>query len=367
MTSTDFLLPQLPFGNAEVSIVCWLKRCGDTVAVGEPLVVVVNDRVEAALPATNSGKLERILAAEGAAVVAGAPLATIVADMLADVDDLPEAGASTIRISPVARRIADSEKLAITGLHGTGVSGRIMKSDVLAALVTPLSEAPLVDDREGRADDGVLRHGAVTSSSVTRHSLPIPYILTAIDVDLERIALLIAQHGPSFARRGMELSYRVCVALAVVAALPSHSLLNSYWADTMVVTRRRVHISTVPRAGAPPAFVRDAQDLNLRGLARAFGGAAAEHSFQDCTFVIADLGDQLWGDPSVLARNTAAALGLGAVRTRPLVIDDAGGTDRLAVRHVALLTLAYDARVFSQPYADAFLRDVKSRLERFHF
>jgi pyruvate dehydrogenase E2 component (dihydrolipoamide acetyltransferase) len=366
MTSTDFLLPQLPFGNAQVSIVCWLKRCGDTVAAGEPLLVVVNDRVEAALPATNSGKLERILAAEGAAVVAGAPLATIAADMLADAGDLPEAGASTIRISPVARRIADSEKLAITGLHGTGVSGRIMKSDVLAAFVTPSS---------------ITRHAIMSLSMVPSVDLPtanahLPtsgtYILTVIDVDLERIAMLIAQHGPSFARRGMELSYRVCVALAAVAALPSHPLLNSYWADTMVVTRRRVHISTVPRAGAPPAFVRDAQDLNLRGLARAFGGAAAEHSIQDCTFVIADLGDQLWGDPWALGgssfrRATAAALGLGAVRTRPLVIDDAGGTDRLAVRHVALLTLAYDARVFSQPYADAFLRDVKSRLERFHF
>jgi pyruvate/2-oxoglutarate dehydrogenase complex dihydrolipoamide acyltransferase (E2) component len=140
----------------------------------------------------------------------------------------------------------------------------------------------------------------------------------------------------------------------------------------MIVTRRRVHISAVLCAGAPPGFVYDAQDLNLRGLARALGGATAERSIEDRTFVIADLGNQIWGDPSALAlggsafrRDTTAALGLGAVCARPLVIDDAGGMDRLAVRRVALLTLAYDARVLSQPYADAFLRDVKSRLERF--
>ena len=39
--------------------------------------------------------------------------------------------------------------------------------------------------------------------------------------------------------------------------------------------------------------------------------------------------------------------------------------DRLAVRHTALLTLAYDARVLDQPYVDAFLCDVKRRLEQF--
>jgi pyruvate/2-oxoglutarate dehydrogenase complex dihydrolipoamide acyltransferase (E2) component len=37
------------------------------------------------------------------------------------------------------------------------------------------------------------------------------------------------------------------------------------------------------------------------------------------------------------------------------------------VRHAALLTLAYDARVMNQCYADAFLRDIKRRLEQFHF
>ena len=59
-------------------------------------------------------------------------------------------------------------------------------------------------------------------------------------------------------------------------------------------------------------------------------------------------------------------LGLGAVHARPLVIAD-GGVDRLAVRHAALLTLAYDARVLDQYYADAFLSDIKRRLEQFYF
>ncbi|MEO7908403.1 MAG: 2-oxo acid dehydrogenase subunit E2 [Roseiflexaceae bacterium] len=342
MTSTDYLLPRLLCGGAEYTIVRWLKRVGDAVSVGEPLLVVVNDRVEAALPALCAGIL--VWLAEGKAVAAGARVATIVASTVADGSDLPDSPRPNARISPVARRIIHSENIDITELKGSGISGWITKADALAA-------------HTGRAQLEARPFPHPPSSNV--------YALTLIDVDLERVALVIAQQEPSFARRRLELSYRVCVALAVVAALPSHSLLNSYWADTRIVIRRRVHLAVVARDGTPIRYVSDAQDLNLRGLARGLGGPAVEHGSKDSTFTIAELGDHFWGDPAAWARGGAAALGIGALRQRPLVLND-NGVDRLAVRHVALLTLAYDARVLDQHHADAFLRDLKSRLEQFH-
>ncbi len=369
MSSTEYLLPQLPFGNAKYTIVRWLKRAGDSVSDGEPLLVVVNDRLEAALPATYAGMFERALAAEGAAVVAGAPIAIIIPAAVAKATDRPRTAASTMlddqtgiarisTISPVARNIAKLGGIDVTNVRGSGISGRIIKADLLAALA---GQAPKTEDRPG------------APSLVSRPPSPIPYppspdvyVLTAIDVDLERVAMVIAQHEPGFARRRLELNYRVCVALAAVAALPYHPLLNSYWAGAMIVARRRVHLAVVPCDGSPIRFVCDAQDLNLRGLARGLGGAPADHSIKDRTFTIADLGDQVWGDPAAWAGGGAAALGIGTVRARPLAIDD-GGADRLAMRHAALLTLAYDARVLGQHHADAFLRDIKRRLEQFHF
>ena len=104
----------------------------------------------------------------------------------------------------------------------------------------------------------------------------------------------------------------------------------------------------------------------MGGGTRGLSGPAAEHCIGDRTFTIADLGDQVWGDSAPFASGGAAALGIGTVRIRPLAIDDEG-VDRLAVRHAALLTLAYDARVLHQCHADAFLRDIKRRLEQFHF
>jgi pyruvate/2-oxoglutarate dehydrogenase complex dihydrolipoamide acyltransferase (E2) component len=360
MTSTDYLLPQLPFGGAEITIVRWLKRAGEPVTAGEPLLVVVNDRVEAALPATYAGIFERALAAEGVSLLAGAPIAIIIPAVAANAIDRPSTVESTMlddqtgtarppTISPVARNIAKLDNIDITKVRGSGIAGRIVKADILAALA---GQTPKTENQP--------------SPPSPRHSAIEAYVLTAIDVDLERVAMVIARHGPGFARRQLELSYRVCVALAAVAALPYHPLLNSSWADAMIVARRRVQLAVVPCDGSPIRFVCDAQDLNLRGLARGLGGAAAEYSIEDRTFTIADLGHQVWGDPAALACGAAAALGIGAVRARPLTIND-DGVDRLAVRHAALLTLAYDARVLDQCHADAFLRDIKRRLEQFHF
>jgi 2-oxoglutarate dehydrogenase E2 component (dihydrolipoamide succinyltransferase) len=356
MTSTDVLIPQLPFGSAEYTIVRWLKRAGDPITAGEPLLVVVNDRVEAMLPAACAGVLERVLAAEGAAVAAGAPVATIVASPAASIDNRPDSAQSTVRISPVARRIASSTKLDITELQGSGVSGRVMKIDVLAALP---GQPPQTEVHSSPASP--ITH---CPSLITHLPSPIPYVLTAIDVDLELVALALAQRGPSFARRRLELSYHVCIALAVVAALPAHPLLNGYWANGLIVTRRRVHLAVVASDSASIRYVCNAQDLNLRGLARGIGGATAELDSEARTFTIAELGDNVWGDPTALARGGTAALGIGAVRARPLVLDH-DRVERLAIRRTALLTLAYDARVLGQCQADAFLRDLKSRLEQF--
>jgi len=340
MTSTDYLLPQLPFGSAEYTIIRWLKRAGAAVAAGEPLLVIVNDRVEAALPATCAGTLERVWSVEGAAVAAGARVATIVANSAQQISE------PVVRISPVAQRIAHTTNIDITELHGTGVSGRIVKADLLAALASQTSK---IEDIPA------------APLAVTHHLSLV--MLTVIDVDLERVALAITAHGPCFARRRLELNFRVCIAAAAIAALPSHPLLNSYWADSAIVMRRRVHLALVAH-NSTAFFIRDTQDLNLRGLARGFSGASVEHRSAQHTFAIVELGDHVWGDSAAFAGGTAA-LGIGAVRTHPLVIDDGGG-ERLAIRHAARLTLAYDARVLDQHYADAFLRDVKSRLEQFH-
>jgi pyruvate/2-oxoglutarate dehydrogenase complex dihydrolipoamide acyltransferase (E2) component len=193
-----------------------------------------------------------------------------------------------------------------------------------------------------------------------------PFALTAIEVDLGRVAATRARLVGEFARRGLAPTDLVCVALCAVSALARHPLLNSIWGDEAIVLRRRVHLAV--GGEMPEALVCDAQDLNLRGLARAIGrGDAARTPAQGslrATFRIASLAGSAWFDALIPGQPATAALGVGQVRPRPIVVAE-GGVDRIAVRPTALLTLAYDARVLDQCHADAFLRDVRRQLELF--
>src|SRR6187200_57983 len=74
---SEYLLPALPLGGERATVVRWLKRPGEPVAAGDPLLVVVSDRAEVALPARVEGIFEQPLVAEGATATVGAALTRI--------------------------------------------------------------------------------------------------------------------------------------------------------------------------------------------------------------------------------------------------------------------------------------------------
>jgi 2-oxoglutarate dehydrogenase E2 component (dihydrolipoamide succinyltransferase) len=202
-----------------------------------------------------------------------------------------------------------------------------------------------------------------------------PHAMTAMEVDMGRVAEVRAGRRADFARRGIDLTYTACIALAAVEALPGHPLLNSAWSDDGIILRRRIHlgIAVALPAGLITPVVREAQDLNLRGMARAVAdlarraraGALRPGEASGGTFTITNPGaGALWFGTPVINQPQSAILGVGTIGPRPLVFTE-GGVDRIAVRPTALITLAYDARVLDQCHADAFLRDVKRKLEHF--
>lgn len=393
--STDYELPALPFGGPETTISRWLKRAGDSLTRGEPLLVAVNDRVEAALPAPSDGVLEDLLVAEGAQTTAGAPIARIAAAAdpvgatTAQPGSVPAgamAAAAPRRASPVAQRIAGSAQLDIATLRGSGPGGRILKSDVLSALAahSPQTPAPALVQTNGAGPGSGAPLTTLARPSTMRRAIAAhmvrsratsPHALTAMEADMGRVAEARARLRESFARRRIDLTYTACIALAAAEALLRHPLLNSSWSEDGIILRRRVHlgIAVALPDGLITPVARDAQDLSLRGLARRIGdlarraraGALQPGEASGGTFTITNPGaGAVWFGVPVINQPQGAILGVGAVRPRPLVVEQ-GGSDRIVVRPVALLTLAYDARICDQSHADAFLADVKLRLERF--
>ncbi len=70
-------MPQLGEGVEEGTIGKWLKSVGDHVRVGDPLVEVVTDKVNAEVPSPFEGTLTKVLVAEGDTVSNDAPIAEV--------------------------------------------------------------------------------------------------------------------------------------------------------------------------------------------------------------------------------------------------------------------------------------------------
>ena len=73
----EFLLPELAESVIEGEILKWLVKEGDEVKADQPIVEVMTDKVTVELPSPVSGKLVKIIAAEGSVVPVKSPIAVI--------------------------------------------------------------------------------------------------------------------------------------------------------------------------------------------------------------------------------------------------------------------------------------------------
>ncbi len=149
---TNIIMPALEMAQETGKVVRWLKRPGDTVRKGEPIVEIETDKVTVEIEAPASGVLRDVTANEGDVVPVGRTIALITAageaaSTVAAMSVMPPASAAatgsvpappasggastgTVKASPLARRIAEQHGVDLGRV--TTASGRIEKADVLA-------------------------------------------------------------------------------------------------------------------------------------------------------------------------------------------------------------------------------------------
>jgi 2-oxoglutarate dehydrogenase E2 component (dihydrolipoamide succinyltransferase) len=85
---------------------------------------------------------------------------------------------------------------------------------------------------------------------------------------------------------------------------------------------------------------------------------------QGGTFTITNPGvfGSLFGTP-IINQPQVAILGVGAIEKRPVVVEDAEGSDTLAIRVRCYFGITYDHRLVDGADADRFMNDLKKTLE----
>jgi len=117
MAIKDMLLPELAESVVEGEILKWMVNEGDTIALEQPIVEVMTDKVTVELPATFAGVLVKKLVQEGAVVAVHAPIAQIddgVGGAAAAPSSVAPAGAATTATPAATATLENADMAAVT-------------------------------------------------------------------------------------------------------------------------------------------------------------------------------------------------------------------------------------------------------------
>jgi 2-oxoisovalerate dehydrogenase E2 component (dihydrolipoyl transacylase) len=432
---TDIKMPQLGESVTEGTVGRWLKQPGERVEKYEALLEVTTDKVDTEVPAPVSGIVREIAVPEGTTVRVGTLLAVLDDEISGQGDKQTSRQAdeaqvivspspslpvspSNLFISPVVARLVAEHKLDVEQISGTGQGGRVTKQDVLRFLDEgrrTKDERPKTKDGGRRTEDGgrtTRDEGRTTEDerpapagapseaptvalqldlpddaevvplspmrrSIAEHMVrsrhTAPHVTTVFEVDVSRIVAHRERRKADFERGGAKLTFTPYFVQAAAAALLAVPMVNGSYAESGIMVHQRVHIGVAVALedGLIVPVIRDADEKNLLGLARAVNDLSARarsrrlqpNEAQGGTFTITNhgVGGSLFATP-IINQPQAAILGIGAIQKRAVVISHAG-VDAIAIRPMCYLSLTIDHRVLDGATADQFLTTIKEFLE----
>ncbi|HEX8185976.1 MAG TPA: dihydrolipoamide acetyltransferase family protein, partial [Blastocatellia bacterium] len=196
------------------------------------------------------------------------------------------------------------------------------------------------------------------------------HVTSFMEVDFTETANLREEiKGEYLKRDGVKLSFMPFIIKAVIEGIKRYPIVNaSVWGDQIVYKKDiNIGIAVALDWGLIVPVIRNADEKSLLGLARAvndLGERARKKQLkpdevQGGTFTITNPGvyGGLIGTP-IINQPQVAILGVGAIKKRPWVINDA-----IAIRMIGMLGLSFDHRVIDGAIADQFLAVLRDVIE----
>jgi 2-oxoglutarate dehydrogenase E2 component (dihydrolipoamide succinyltransferase) len=397
-------VPQLPESVADATLVAWRKKPGDRVARDENLVDLETDKVVLEVPAPADGVLEEIKVGDGGTVTSGDLLAVLNASSAAAHPPAEKAAAAPAgkparapaaaaqpaaepameeghRLSPSVRRLVEEHGIDPSAVSGSGRSGRITKSDVIAFLdrepaAAPAPAAPQPAPAARPAGERAERRVPMTRlrARIAQRMVEAQQtaaILTSFnEVDLGAVKALRERYRDAFEKEhGTRLGLMSFFVKAAVEALKRYPVVNASVEGQDIVYHEYYDIGvavSTPRGLVVPVL-RDADSLSFAAVentiadyaTRAREGSIALEELTGGTFTITNGGvfGSLVSTP-ILNPPQSAILGMHKIQDRPTVVDG-----QIAVRPMMYIALSYDHRIIDGREAVLFLVSIKESLE----
>ena len=428
MAKFDIIMPKLGESIIEATITRWVKAVGDSVDEDESILEIATDKVDSEIPSPVEGKLVEQLFNEGDVVAVGTVIAvvemdgedndsaeekpaeknteevknepqTVIEEPKTDVvkETTPGDFSSSKRFySPLVKSIAKTEGISVAELDsikGSGKDDRVTKADVLAFLdsrksggtpasapakpAAPKMALPAVNTNDGDQIVEMDRMRKMIADHMVMSKQVSPHVTSFIDVDVTNIVNWRNKVKDSFLKReGEKITFTPIFIDATAKALKDYPQINASIDGYNVIYRKAVNVgmaTALPNGNLIVPVIKNADEKSLLGIVKAVNNLATRarankldpDDISGATFTTTNFGsfDSLTGTP-IINQPQVAILGIGAIRKQPVVLETPQG-DVIGIRHIMILSLAYDHRIVDGALGGMYLKRLKELLENF--
>ena len=412
----EIRVPQMGESVTEATILRWLKKEGDTVAAGDPVAELETDKVNVEVPADTAGVIQSFAHAEGDTVAVGdvlvvmgdacaipaapaapvaAPAAPVAAPAVKAAPSAPARnGDSAPAASPLARTLAEDNKIDLSLVKGTGPVGRIVKDDVAnylersndapavanvlaAEAAKPLSLPPApapqpASTSSGRPEERIpmTRRRKTIAARLVEAQHTAAMLTTFNELDMSAVMAIRAKRKDTFKEKnGIGLGFMSFFTKASIGALKAFPLLNAEIQGQEIVKKGYYDIGIAVGAeeGLVVPVVRNADKLTFAGIEKEIAGLAGRaknntltiEEMRGGTFTITNGGvfGSLMSTP-ILNAPQVAILGLHKIEPRPIALNG-----EVVIRPMMYVALSYDHRIVDGSEAVRFLVRIKELIE----
>lgn len=309
--------------------------------------------------------------------------------------------------SPLVKSIAKKENISLKELEqipGSGKDNRVTKDDILkyvqdkaesktaapkpeatpapaakpqASPQPPKVEAPKVEAGSGDEIVEMDRMRKLIADHMVMSKQVSPHVTSFIEVDVTNIVNWRNKVKESFQKReGQKITFTPIFIEAAAKVLRDYPNINASVDGSKIIRRKNINVgmaTALPNGNLIVPVIKNADELNLVGLSKRVNDLAGRarankldpDEIQGGTFTVTNFGsfDSLTGTP-IINQPQVAILGLGAIKKRPVVIETPQG-DVIGIRHMMILSLAYDHRIVDGALGGMYLRQLRDYLEAF--
>ncbi|MFB0985589.1 MAG: 2-oxoglutarate dehydrogenase complex dihydrolipoyllysine-residue succinyltransferase [Phycisphaerales bacterium] len=407
--SVDITIPSPGESITEVTVGTWMKQSGDWVDKDEIILEIESDKATLEITSPASGLLTAT-GATGDELAVGEVIGAIdtsatkpaaaapVADAETTAPTTAPAQSADVKATPVARKIAADEGVNLASVKGTGPSGRVTKSDVLAASasvpastaapavaaaapVAPTEAPPAIVIPTSSAVPGSREVRRVKMTKLRRRiaerlvesQRTAATLTTFNEVDMTRSMAIRKQYKEAFAEKhGVGLGFMSFFVKAAVQALQNQPIVNASIIEDEIEHHdyMDVGVAVGTDKGLVVPVLRNAEGMSFAEVearikefaVRARAGKLSVDEMTGGTFTVSNGGvyGSMMSTP-ILNPPQSGILGMHGIKKRAVEDPDNPGT--IALRPMMYIAMSYDHRIIDGTEAVTFLKTIKECVE----